>query len=474
MGRACNRRGRGRNSALGRPAGAWPEHRPCPRAQPSRGERPSGALHRRGLARCLLAILGLRRPRQLGGTGYAPLGAPNPWGNATIDWEVGYDSRPLDTERVALANLTRDWQEDQRAGRRSLTSWAAGSSATFPASSSPVERVRAGRARSGLPAEPRPPRVRPLSSPSRNRTTSTSTARSWRRAGTAGRRSSRCHGCDSREPTSGARLDPCTARRPSLDSRSTSCATLSLGSRSSSSGRAAAAGAVSRRCARRGSAATGSGLPGRYRARAQLGSRFSATSGTVRVRAAPSSRAARRLSITRRQRRIRLGGTSGRPVEARSRPRNPGDRCQCLWTLLWGLLALVAWTLAATRPGGWSRALRWRSACLRVLGVSLVRGRPPTRVEWLVTAGASLAVFVLPVDSYLEDREAAPVNRAVARVYMERNGLNDVEADCDRLEDNSDGSQSWICEMGFTADYDVCEASADGRTSNSPPTSTSA
>ena len=50
------------------------------------------------------------------GPGYAPLGAPNPWGNATIDWEVGYDTRPLDTERVALANLTRDWQEDQRAG----------------------------------------------------------------------------------------------------------------------------------------------------------------------------------------------------------------------------------------------------------------------------------------------------------------------------------------------------------------------
>ena len=50
------------------------------------------------------------------GPGYAPLGAPNPWGNATIDWEVGYDARPLDTERVALANLTRDWQEDQRAG----------------------------------------------------------------------------------------------------------------------------------------------------------------------------------------------------------------------------------------------------------------------------------------------------------------------------------------------------------------------
>lgn len=35
---------------------------------------------------------------------------------ATIDWEVGYDERPLATERIALANLTRDWTEDQRAG----------------------------------------------------------------------------------------------------------------------------------------------------------------------------------------------------------------------------------------------------------------------------------------------------------------------------------------------------------------------
>lgn len=50
------------------------------------------------------------------GPGYAPRGAPNPWGNVAIDWEVGYDTRQLDTERVALANLTRDWQEDQRAG----------------------------------------------------------------------------------------------------------------------------------------------------------------------------------------------------------------------------------------------------------------------------------------------------------------------------------------------------------------------
>jgi hypothetical protein len=50
------------------------------------------------------------------GPGYAPPGAPSPWGNVSIDWEIGYDTRQLDTERVALANLTRDWQEDQRAG----------------------------------------------------------------------------------------------------------------------------------------------------------------------------------------------------------------------------------------------------------------------------------------------------------------------------------------------------------------------
>jgi hypothetical protein len=50
------------------------------------------------------------------GPGYAPAGAPNPWGNATIDWEVGFDARPMDTQRIALANLTRDWTEDQRAG----------------------------------------------------------------------------------------------------------------------------------------------------------------------------------------------------------------------------------------------------------------------------------------------------------------------------------------------------------------------
>ena len=50
------------------------------------------------------------------GPTFAPQSAPNPWGHAMIEWEVGFDARSLDTERIALANLTRDWAEDQRAG----------------------------------------------------------------------------------------------------------------------------------------------------------------------------------------------------------------------------------------------------------------------------------------------------------------------------------------------------------------------
>ncbi len=40
---------------------------------------------------------------------------PGARNGSTIDWEVGYDERELATERIALANLTRDWVEDQRA-----------------------------------------------------------------------------------------------------------------------------------------------------------------------------------------------------------------------------------------------------------------------------------------------------------------------------------------------------------------------
>jgi hypothetical protein len=50
------------------------------------------------------------------GPQYWPPDNPAMRNNAAIDWEVGFDERPLNTERIALANLTRDWTEDQRAG----------------------------------------------------------------------------------------------------------------------------------------------------------------------------------------------------------------------------------------------------------------------------------------------------------------------------------------------------------------------
>jgi hypothetical protein len=50
------------------------------------------------------------------GPQYHQAGTGNPWGNVGIDWELGFDGRRMDTERLALANLTRDWAEDQRAG----------------------------------------------------------------------------------------------------------------------------------------------------------------------------------------------------------------------------------------------------------------------------------------------------------------------------------------------------------------------
>lgn len=50
------------------------------------------------------------------GPSYWRPGSPELQNTASIDWEVGFDERALATERIALANLTRDWAEDQRAG----------------------------------------------------------------------------------------------------------------------------------------------------------------------------------------------------------------------------------------------------------------------------------------------------------------------------------------------------------------------
>jgi hypothetical protein len=41
---------------------------------------------------------------------------PSVRNTATMTWQIGFDTRPLNTERIALSNLSRDWTEDQRAG----------------------------------------------------------------------------------------------------------------------------------------------------------------------------------------------------------------------------------------------------------------------------------------------------------------------------------------------------------------------
>lgn len=50
------------------------------------------------------------------GPGYWRPDDPSVRNAATIDWGVGFDERPLSTERIALANLSRNWTEDQRGG----------------------------------------------------------------------------------------------------------------------------------------------------------------------------------------------------------------------------------------------------------------------------------------------------------------------------------------------------------------------
>jgi hypothetical protein len=55
-------------------------------------------------------------PGSWSGPSYWKLDDPSQRNTAAMTWEVGFDDRPFNTERIALANLSRDWTEDQRAG----------------------------------------------------------------------------------------------------------------------------------------------------------------------------------------------------------------------------------------------------------------------------------------------------------------------------------------------------------------------
>jgi hypothetical protein len=130
-----------------------------------------------------------------------------------------------------------------------------------------------------------------------------------------------------------------------------------------------------------------------------------------------------------------------------------------LWVLFWGAVVLAAWAFGGDDATGWVivGVSLVAGVLVFVLGVSLVRGRRPSRVGWSFVVLAVLAVLAMPVDAALDDEEAAPVNLAVQRAYMQRSGLGEVEADCDMVFENPDGSEFWECIMESATHYDICE-----------------
>lgn len=131
-----------------------------------------------------------------------------------------------------------------------------------------------------------------------------------------------------------------------------------------------------------------------------------------------------------------------------------------LWTLLWGALALAASAFGGD-TSGWvivSAALAF-GVLVFVLGVSLVRGRPPSGWGWLAVAGTVLALFALPLSSWSDDRSTQRFNRPAERAYAEHSGQTDVKADCDLLWTNPDGSERVECIFESSAVYDICDVS---------------
>ena len=129
-----------------------------------------------------------------------------------------------------------------------------------------------------------------------------------------------------------------------------------------------------------------------------------------------------------------------------------------LWALLWGTVALLA-SAFGSDGSGWlvvSVALV-AGLLLFVLGVCVIRGRPPSRVGWLVVGGAAAALFAMPVGAVLDEREAAPVNRAAARAYVDRTGEANVEAHCDMVFERDDGTEFWECSFESLASYEICQ-----------------
>jgi hypothetical protein len=130
-----------------------------------------------------------------------------------------------------------------------------------------------------------------------------------------------------------------------------------------------------------------------------------------------------------------------------------------LWTLLWGAVALAGAAFGSDTQGWVIVSVALAFGLLGFVGgVAIVRGRSLSRWAWVGVAAGLLALLALPLASWAEDRAASPVNHAVEQAYMKGSLLTNVEADCDKINENPDGSEDWDCALSSPTETDICSA----------------
>lgn len=130
------------------------------------------------------------------------------------------------------------------------------------------------------------------------------------------------------------------------------------------------------------------------------------------------------------------------------------------WSLFWWLLAVFVSTFAGD-AGGWLFVYLALAAgvLLFALGVGLVLGRRPGGWGWFVVGGYAVLLFAVPVGLLFDEDAGDPaVDRAVERQLVGRRGVEDVHADCEKVDDNPDGTEWFVCSVESPLDVDSCSA----------------
>jgi hypothetical protein len=121
-----------------------------------------------------------------------------------------------------------------------------------------------------------------------------------------------------------------------------------------------------------------------------------------------------------------------------------------LWLVFWGFVALIA-TGFGGDAGGWAILTASLIAGVLgvVLGISLVRGRGPGKVGWILTGGAILLLVLIPFGQMDQSPQDDSVDRAVETAYARLHDHVRYPADCSFSDDvtNADGSEPWTCSL---------------------------